>query len=296
MSSQLPPPVHRAPPLTDSARYVLLLGSSDFGSCSRFVKSFHGALRASGFWDMKSTEAHLETGPLGANDGICWTKSFLAASLIFLSPLFSRRSNSISKSPGPSSPKEPLLLSRDISRSESLRSSSSCSQQIFRPCDLIHGEVLGKGFFGQAIKVREVPKHSSFTLITATSAYLGILRHCLSGLCPADSDRSWNSPGLFSEIHFSVSFPDHECLWLQAVLILSPLSVNLGHIYSSPELHLELQSACVTATTWVRWGEWETNYAFSYEHLSYEEVHSTPQYGISHLLLVWYAWGFARLM
>ncbi|XP_035308263.1 LIM domain kinase 2 isoform X5 [Cricetulus griseus] len=63
------------------------------------------------------------------------------------------RSNSISKSPGPSSPKEPLLLSRDISRSESLRCSSSYSQQIFRPCDLIHGEVLGKGFFGQAIKV-----------------------------------------------------------------------------------------------------------------------------------------------
>lgn len=67
--------------------------------------------------------------------------------------LVPRRSNSISKSPGPSSPKEPLLLSRDISRSESLRSSTSCSQQIFRPCDLIHGEVLGKGFFGQAIKV-----------------------------------------------------------------------------------------------------------------------------------------------
>lgn len=64
-----------------------------------------------------------------------------------------RRSNSISKSPGPSSPKEPLLLSRDISRSESLRCSSSYSQQIFRPCDLLHGEVLGKGFFGQAIKV-----------------------------------------------------------------------------------------------------------------------------------------------
>uniref|UniRef100_A0A8C0J268 LIM domain kinase 2 n=1 Tax=Chelonoidis abingdonii TaxID=106734 RepID=A0A8C0J268_CHEAB len=64
-----------------------------------------------------------------------------------------RRSNSISKSPGPSSPKEPLILSRDISRSESLRSSSSYSQQIFRPCDLTHGEVLGKGFFGQAIKV-----------------------------------------------------------------------------------------------------------------------------------------------
>nr|XP_033811538.1 LIM domain kinase 2 [Geotrypetes seraphini] len=64
-----------------------------------------------------------------------------------------RRSNSISKSSGPSSTKEQPLFSRDISRSESLRCSSSYSQQIFRPCDLIHGEVLGKGFFGQAIKV-----------------------------------------------------------------------------------------------------------------------------------------------
>lgn len=78
-----------------------------------------------------------------------------------------RRSNSISKSPGPSSPKEPLLLSRDISRSESLRCSSSYSQQIFRPCDLIHGEVLGKGFFGQAIKVST--GSSRCTLLPPTS-------------------------------------------------------------------------------------------------------------------------------
>ncbi|XP_066510831.1 LIM domain kinase 2-like [Hoplias malabaricus] len=64
-----------------------------------------------------------------------------------------RRSNSICKSPGPTSPKELPALARDIGRSESLRASSSCSHRIFRPCDLIHGEVLGKGFFGQAIKV-----------------------------------------------------------------------------------------------------------------------------------------------
>uniref|UniRef100_A0A7N8XIR7 LIM domain kinase 2 n=1 Tax=Mastacembelus armatus TaxID=205130 RepID=A0A7N8XIR7_9TELE len=64
------------------------------------------------------------------------------------------RSNSnICKSPGPYSPKEPSFITRDIGRSESLRSSSSCSHRIFRPCDLIHGEILGKGFFGQAIKV-----------------------------------------------------------------------------------------------------------------------------------------------
>lgn len=64
-----------------------------------------------------------------------------------------RRSNSICKSPVSSSPKDHLVLTRDIGRSESLRSPSSCSHRIFRPCDLIHGEILGKGFFGQAIKV-----------------------------------------------------------------------------------------------------------------------------------------------
>ncbi|KAG1958209.1 LIM domain kinase 2 [Pimephales promelas] len=64
-----------------------------------------------------------------------------------------RRSNSTCKSPVSPSPKDPPVLTRDIGRSESLRSPSSWSHRIFRPCDLIHGEILGKGFFGQAIKV-----------------------------------------------------------------------------------------------------------------------------------------------
>lgn len=39
-------------------------------------------------------------------------------------------------------------------RSESLRVDSGVrTHRIFRPSDLIHGEVLGKGFFGQAVKV-----------------------------------------------------------------------------------------------------------------------------------------------
>uniref|UniRef100_A0A8C1YJ23 LIM domain kinase 2 n=1 Tax=Cyprinus carpio TaxID=7962 RepID=A0A8C1YJ23_CYPCA len=63
------------------------------------------------------------------------------------------RSNSTCKSPVSPSPKDPPILTRDIGRSESLRSPSSRSHRIFRPCDLIHGEILGKGFFGQAIKV-----------------------------------------------------------------------------------------------------------------------------------------------
>uniref|UniRef100_A0A8C1MGJ1 LIM domain kinase 2 n=1 Tax=Cyprinus carpio TaxID=7962 RepID=A0A8C1MGJ1_CYPCA len=63
------------------------------------------------------------------------------------------RMSSSADSPVSSSPKDPPILTRDIGRSESLRSTSSCSHRIFRPCDLIHGEILGKGFFGQAIKV-----------------------------------------------------------------------------------------------------------------------------------------------
>uniref|UniRef100_H3CG15 LIM domain kinase 1 n=1 Tax=Tetraodon nigroviridis TaxID=99883 RepID=H3CG15_TETNG len=54
------------------------------------------------------------------------------------------RSYSIDKSPSSSQ--------KDISRSES-RVVSKRTHRIFRPSDLIHGEVLGKGCFGQAIKV-----------------------------------------------------------------------------------------------------------------------------------------------
>ncbi|KAM3600765.1 uncharacterized protein V6R79_002253 [Siganus canaliculatus] len=64
------------------------------------------------------------------------------------------RSCSIDKCP--LSPGALSLLSqkRDMVRSESLRvDSGERTHRIFRPSDLIHGEVLGKGFFGQAVKV-----------------------------------------------------------------------------------------------------------------------------------------------
>lgn len=117
------------------------------------------------------------------------TLSLLPILLIF------RRSNSISKSPGPSSPKEPLLFSRDISRSESLRCSSSYSQQIFRPCDLIHGEVLGKGFFGQAIKVTT---GSSFSAALPFPLLLPSFREFFSHGCtlhPAEYQGSFLAAG-----------------------------------------------------------------------------------------------------
>uniref|UniRef100_A0A667WZD8 LIM domain kinase 1 n=1 Tax=Myripristis murdjan TaxID=586833 RepID=A0A667WZD8_9TELE len=65
-----------------------------------------------------------------------------------------RRSCSIDKCP--ISPRALPLLSqrRDMVRSESLRvDPGDRTHRIFRPSDLIHGEVLGKGCFGQAVKV-----------------------------------------------------------------------------------------------------------------------------------------------
>ncbi|KAL3042713.1 hypothetical protein OYC64_020599 [Pagothenia borchgrevinki] len=64
------------------------------------------------------------------------------------------RSCSIDKCP--LSPGGLSLLShrREMVRSESLRADpGDRTHRIFRPSDLIHGEVLGKGFFGQAVKV-----------------------------------------------------------------------------------------------------------------------------------------------
>lgn len=63
------------------------------------------------------------------------------------------RSCSIDKSPGSSNAASPISHRKDINRSESLRVVSNRTHRIFRPSDLIHGEVLGKGCFGQAIKV-----------------------------------------------------------------------------------------------------------------------------------------------
>uniref|UniRef100_A0A8C6PYB0 LIM domain kinase 1 n=1 Tax=Nothobranchius furzeri TaxID=105023 RepID=A0A8C6PYB0_NOTFU len=64
-----------------------------------------------------------------------------------------RRSYSIDKSPGSSNAASPISQRKEINRSESLRVMSNRTHRIFRPSDLIHGEVLGKGCFGQAIKV-----------------------------------------------------------------------------------------------------------------------------------------------
>ncbi|XP_062261645.1 LIM domain kinase 1-like [Platichthys flesus] len=64
------------------------------------------------------------------------------------------RSCSIDKCPLSTGALTLLCQRRDMVRSESLRADpGDRTHRIFRPSDLIHGEVLGKGFFGQAVKV-----------------------------------------------------------------------------------------------------------------------------------------------
>lgn len=84
----------------------------------------------------------------------CFTFAIALFSFLFMSPF--RRSYSIDKSPGSSNASSPISQRKDINRSESLRVVSNRTHRIFRPSDLIHGEVLGKGCFGQAIKVRHI--------------------------------------------------------------------------------------------------------------------------------------------
>ncbi|KAK2828221.1 hypothetical protein Q5P01_019255 [Channa striata] len=64
------------------------------------------------------------------------------------------RSCSIDKCPLSPGTQSLLSQKRDMVRSESLRvDPGDRIHRIFRPSDLIHGEVLGKGCFGQAVKV-----------------------------------------------------------------------------------------------------------------------------------------------
>uniref|UniRef100_A0A8C6T1T2 LIM domain kinase 1 n=1 Tax=Neogobius melanostomus TaxID=47308 RepID=A0A8C6T1T2_9GOBI len=88
-------------------------------------------------------DPHSQNGSADAEEGLTF----------FFSKLSSRRSYSIDKSPSSSNAASPMSQRKDMNRSESLRVVSNRTHRIFRPSDLIHGEVLGKGCFGQAIKV-----------------------------------------------------------------------------------------------------------------------------------------------
>lgn len=170
-----------------------------------------------------------------------------------------RRSNSISKSPGPSSPKEQSAASRDIGRSESLRSSSSCSQQIFRPCDLVHGEVLGKGFFGQAIKVthKETGKvmvmkelircdeETQKTFLTEVKV-MRCLDHpnVLKFIGVLYKDKRLNLLTEFIECGTLKDFlrSSDPCLWQQKICFAKGISSGMAYLHSMSIIHRDLNS------------------------------------------------------
>ena len=85
---------------------------------------------------------------------VCLSLSVNRQTYISVSCLSVRRSCSIDKCPLMPGAMPLLSQRRDMVRSESLRvDTGDRSHRIFRSSDLIHGEVLGKGFFGQAVKV-----------------------------------------------------------------------------------------------------------------------------------------------
>uniref|UniRef100_A0A8C7YR51 LIM domain kinase 1 n=1 Tax=Oryzias sinensis TaxID=183150 RepID=A0A8C7YR51_9TELE len=92
-------------------------------------------------------DPHAQRQDGGSSENDIWSHPTAFTSFSF------RRSYSIDKSPGSSNAASPIAQRKEINRSESLRVVSSQTHRIFRPSDLIHGEVLGKGCFGQAIKV-----------------------------------------------------------------------------------------------------------------------------------------------
>lgn len=94
--------------------------------------------------------------------------------LLQVSFFFVRRSCSIDKCPLSPGALSVLSQKRDMVRSESLRvDSGDRTHRIFKPSDLIHGEVLGKGFFGQAVKVPHFPH-----LLLCSFHYFARLRCC----------------------------------------------------------------------------------------------------------------------
>ncbi|XP_028321175.1 LIM domain kinase 1a isoform X3 [Gouania willdenowi] len=114
----------------------------------------HSPCHESGSSEVKEHEEGTLSPPL--SQGPSPTLPITQAPVPDISNLKSRiitRSYSIDKSPSSSNAASPNCQRKDINRSESLRVVSNRTHRIFRPSDLIHGEVLGKGCFGQAIKV-----------------------------------------------------------------------------------------------------------------------------------------------
>ncbi|XP_063769162.1 LIM domain kinase 2 [Pseudophryne corroboree] len=165
-----------------------------------------------------------------------------------------RRSNSNSHSPGPCSPKDP----HSVSRSESLRCAAGGAQQIFRPCELLHGEELGKGFFGRAIMVThratgkvmvmkeliQFDEQTQKTFLTEVKV-MRCLDHpnVLRFIGVLYKDRRLNLLTEYIECGTLKDFlrGDH-CPWQQKVSFAKDISCGMAYLHSMSIIHRDLNS------------------------------------------------------
>ncbi|KAM4708847.1 LIM domain kinase 2 [Discoglossus pictus] len=165
-----------------------------------------------------------------------------------------RRSNSNTRSPGPCSPKDP----RSVYRSESLRSAVGGAQQIFRPSELLHGEELGKGFFGRAIKVTHLAtgrimvmkeliqcdEQTQKTFLTEVKVMRSLDHpNVLRFIGVLYKDRRLNLLTEYIECGTLKDFlrGDH-CPWQQKVSFAKDISCGMAYLHSMSVIHRDLNS------------------------------------------------------
>ncbi|XP_043976300.1 LIM domain kinase 1a [Gambusia affinis] len=156
------------------------------------------------------------------------------------------RSCSIDKSPGSSNAASPVSHRKDINRSESLRVVSNQTHRIFRPSDLIHGEVLGKGCFGQAIKVthketgevmvmKELIRFDDETQRT----FLKEVSTDLTGSLRLNFIAEYIKGGTLREI---IKKMDSNFPWNQRVSFGKDIAAGMAYLHSMNIIHRDLNS------------------------------------------------------
>ncbi|CAJ0963930.1 unnamed protein product [Ranitomeya imitator] len=165
-----------------------------------------------------------------------------------------RRSNSNTRCSGPCSPKD----TRCVSRSESLRCAVGGPQQIFRPCELLHGEELGKGFFGRAIKVIhratgkvmvmkeliQFDEQTQKTFLTEVKVMRSLDHpNVLRFIGVLYKDRRLNLLTEFIECGTLKDFLRGDtCPWQQKVSFSKDISCGMAYLHSMSIIHRDLNS------------------------------------------------------
>ncbi|XP_077995493.1 LIM domain kinase 1-like isoform X2 [Glandiceps talaboti] len=118
-----------------------------------------------------------------------------------------------------------------LARTQSLKAEPK-NQRIFRPSDLIKGEILGRGFFGQAIKVKvlrslEHPNVLKFIGVLYKDKRLNLVTEYISGGTLKDIIKDMDDP-----------FP-----WLQRIKSARDIAKGVTYLHEMDIIHRDLNSA-----------------------------------------------------